>query len=173
MVLRGWPGDGKHKLRLPTSQAVLELLSFRDCVWLSFCAVAFVFHLSALYHVVHNGCGGLRSCRPCSGVGGEWQTQPVFLPWHSRSRLREVSSAIPTHYKFCDFGGVACCESCLESSRTTSEAPTRSRAGEGSRCARPETRGHRFSIAIFIFVVSTLWIRRANLLATVFIATSL
>ena len=106
-------------------------------------------------------------------VGGEWQTQPVFLPWHSRSRLREVSSAIPTHYKFCDFGGVACCESCLESSRTTSEAPTRSRAGEGSRCARPETRGHRFSIAIFIFVVSTLWIRRANLLATVFIATSL
>ena len=31
-VLQGWPGDGKHKLRLPTSQAVLGLLSFQNGV---------------------------------------------------------------------------------------------------------------------------------------------
>ena len=129
MVLRGWPGDGKHKLRLPTSQAVLELLSFRDCVWLSFFVLlhlSFIFrHSSMLFITVVVASARVDHVWE---VGGEWQTQPVFLPWHSRSRLRGVSSAIPTHYKFCDFGGVACCESCLESSRTTSEAPTRSRA---------------------------------------------
>ena len=32
MVLQGWSGDGKHKLRLPISQAVLELLSFQNGV---------------------------------------------------------------------------------------------------------------------------------------------
>ena len=31
-VLQGWSGDGKHKLRLPTSQAVLGLLSFQNGV---------------------------------------------------------------------------------------------------------------------------------------------
>ena len=39
----------------------------------------------------------------------------------------------------------------LESSGTTSEVPTGSIAGDGYRCARPETRVHPFSIAIFTF----------------------
>ena len=90
-----------------------------------------------------------------STVFGRWRGDgkhnPCFVWGRSRSLCREVSSAVPTHYKLRNFGGVACFESCLESSGTTSEVPTGSMAGDGNRWARPETRGHLFSIAIFIF----------------------
>ena len=174
MVPRGWPGDGKHKLRLPTSQAILELLLVRNRVWL---LSSLLLHLSFIFRdfVVLFIMVVVAVARVDHGreVGGEWQTQPVFLRGHSWRQLREVSSAILSHYKSCDFGGVACFGSGLESGRTASEVPTGSMAGEGSRCARSKTRGHRFSIAIFIFVVSALWIRRANFGVTVLHATDL
>ena len=97
----------------------------------------------------------LWSPSPVSTVFGRWRGDgkhnPCFVWGRSRSLCREGPSAVPTHYKLCNCGGVACFESCLESSRTTSGVPTGSMAGDGNRWARPETRGHLFSIAIFIF----------------------
>jgi hypothetical protein len=91
MVLQGWSGDGKHKLRLPTSQAILELLSFQNGVCWSFCAVLSVLCLSVLRHVFHSGCGVHHPCRPCSeGDGGMANTTRVSFGALSESLPRGV-----------------------------------------------------------------------------------